>query len=85
MTPRDPVDVPCAEVVEHVTAYLEGVLPPDQAEEVRAHLEICEGCHAYVEQFKATIAALGTVPVDTLSERACDELAAAFRRMPRGH
>ena len=50
----------------------------------------CVECEAtsdprpHFEQFKATIAALGTVPVDSLSEQACDELAAAFRRMPPG-
>ncbi len=83
MTPRDPADVPCAEAVELVTAYLDGALPPEQAVEVQSHLEICEGCQAYVEQFKATIAALGTLPIDRLSEGACAELAEAFRRLPR--
>ena len=42
------------------------------------HLAICEGCQAYVEQFKATIEALGTVPVET------PELACAEWRTPSG-
>jgi anti-sigma factor RsiW len=83
MSRRNPVDVPCAEVVELVTAYLDDALPPEQAEEIRAHLDICRGCQAYIEQFKATIDALGTLPVDTLSERACADLIEAFRRLPR--
>jgi anti-sigma factor RsiW len=87
MSPRTPAEVPCTEVVELVTAYLERALPPEHAEEIRAHLEVCPGCRAYLEQIRATIEALGSVPVETiseaLSERACNELAAAFRHLTR--
>ena len=87
MSPRTPAEVPCTEVVELVTAYLERALPPGHAEEIRAHLELCPGCRAYLEQIRATIEALGLVPVETISERlperACDELAAAFRHLIR--
>jgi len=87
MSPRTPAEVPCTEVVELVTAYLERALPAEHAEEIRAHLEVCPGCQAYLEQVRATIAALGTVPAEalseSLSERACSELAAVFRRLTR--
>jgi anti-sigma factor RsiW len=73
--------VHCQEIVELVTDYLEGVLDPDMTAEVEAHLELCDGCHIYVEQMRATIRALGKVPVETLSEAAQAELVRAFRDM----
>ena len=71
--------VSCQEIVELVTDYLEGVLDPDMATEVEAHLQLCDGCDIYIEQMRATIRALGTVPVETLSETAQSELLRAFR------
>lgn len=78
--------VHCQEIVELVTDYLEGVLDPNMAAEVEAHLELCDGCDIYVEQMRATIRALGKVPVSTLSEAAQAELTRAFRdlRGPAG-
>jgi anti-sigma factor RsiW len=73
--------VHCQEIVELVTDYLEGVLDPDTTAEVEAHLELCDGCDIYVEQMRATIRALGKVPVATLSEAAQAELVRAFRDM----
>jgi anti-sigma factor RsiW len=85
--PREPgLTVACQEVVELVTNYLEGVLDPDLTAEVEAHLGLCDGCDIYVEQMRATIRALGTVPVATLSEDAQAELVRAFQdlRGPAG-
>ncbi len=75
MTPRD---IACRELVELLTDYLEGVLPPDEVAAVDAHLDDCDACRAYLDQMRATISMLGSVPVETLSERACDTLIAAF-------
>ncbi len=85
MNPRAPEDVACAEVVEVITAYLEDALPPVHAAEVRSHLEICPGCQTYLDQMRATIAALGSVPVETLPDQAKSDLLAAFRDFPRGN
>jgi anti-sigma factor RsiW len=71
--------ITCQEIVEFVTDYLEGKLDPQMTAEVEAHLERCDGCHTYVEQMRATIRTLGTVPVATLSETAQTELLRAFR------
>ena len=71
--------VPCQEVVELITDYLEGALDPDMTAEVEAHLQLCDGCGTYIEQMRATIRALGEVPVTTLSEAAQAELVRAFR------
>ena len=82
-TPRHtPRDIACIELVELLTDYLEGVLPPDEVAAVEAHLDLCEGCGTYLAQMRATIAALGSVPVETLSESAYDDLLAAFRGRP---
>ncbi|MHA6784103.1 anti-sigma factor family protein [Pseudonocardia saturnea] len=81
MTPPDttPRDVACIELVELLTDYLEGVLPPDEVAAVDAHLALCPPCRIYLDQMRATIAALGTVPVETLSAEAQDTLLDAFR------
>ena len=71
--------ISCQEVVELVTDYLEGVLDSDTAAEVEAHLGLCQGCNLYVEQMRATIQALGRVPVESLSDHAQAELVRAFR------
>jgi anti-sigma factor RsiW len=75
--------VHCQEIVELVTDYLDGALDPDMTAEVEAHLELCDGCDIYVGQMRATIRALGKVPVATLSEAAQAELVRAFRDMRR--
>jgi anti-sigma factor RsiW len=69
----------CQEIVELVTDYLEGALDPGMTAEVEAHLALCDGCDTYLHQMSATIRALGTVPVATLSEAAQAKLVQAFR------
>ena len=76
MTPRD---IACIELVELLTDYLEGALPADEAAAVDAHLETCAACRTYLAQMRATIQALGSVPVETLSDEAYDTLLAAFQ------
>jgi anti-sigma factor RsiW len=76
MTPRD---IACVELVELLTDYLEGALPPDEVAAVEAHLETCAKCSTYLDQMRATIRALGSVPVDTLPDEAYDTLLTAFR------
>jgi anti-sigma factor RsiW len=75
MTPRD---IACNELVELITEYLEGTLPATEAAAIEAHFTICEGCQRYLDQMRATLAALGSVPVETLSDDAISTLLAAF-------
>ena len=49
-------DLPCRELVELVTDYLEGALPPGERARVDAHLAECPGCTEYLEQMRATLA-----------------------------
>jgi anti-sigma factor RsiW len=75
----DVEDVPCQDIVELVTDYLEGVLAPSTASAVEAHLAECDGCRIYVEQIRETIDALGHLSADTLSAQAQAGLIDAFR------
>ena len=49
-----PGGISCREVVELVTAYLDGALAPEDAARMAAHLQLCEPCVAYVEQIRTT-------------------------------
>ena len=72
----------CQEVVELITDYLEGQLDGPTRTEFDAHLPLCEGCGEYLRQMRATIQALGHVPLDSLSDTAQADLLAAFRDFP---
>jgi anti-sigma factor RsiW len=54
----------CDELVELVTAYLEGALSPADTDRVATHLAGCDGCATYVKQFRTTVDALGRLPSD---------------------
>jgi anti-sigma factor RsiW len=69
----------CQEVVELVTAYLDDALPPKRRALVQAHLDACEHCTTYLDQIRVTIASVGHLPLDGLSDEAYDALAEAFR------
>jgi len=53
-----PDDFACKELVELVTDYLDGVLPPELKNAFQAHLASCDGCVEYVRQIGLTIRAL---------------------------
>jgi anti-sigma factor RsiW len=75
--------IPCIEVVELVSDYLDGNLDPATERRVAAHLELCPPCVTYIEQVRQTVAALGRLPSDALPESAASELEAAFRDFHR--
>ncbi len=69
----------CQQMVELVTDYLEERLPGAERDRFEAHLAICEGCQAYVEQMRALVAELGTLPELALSPALEEDLLDAFR------
>ena len=73
------IDVPCAQIVEMVTSYLEDTLEPEQRQLFEEHLEDCPPCHRYVEQIQVTLSQLGAVREPDLSPEAWDALRRAFR------
>jgi anti-sigma factor RsiW len=74
----------CRELVEVITEYLEGTLDAHEVVLFEAHLEGCDGCDAYLDQMRATIAALGHLPPESLSPEAEASLRAAFDGWRRG-
>jgi anti-sigma factor RsiW len=72
-------DLTCAELVELVTHYLEGALPPPERRRFEEHLTDCPGCSNYLEQMQTTIAASGLLREDALDSQVRAELLAVFR------
>ena len=68
----------CQEMVELVTAYLEGALDPTTQFRFEEHLRECEGCATYLDELRATVATLGTIRVEHLDPVFRSRLLAAF-------
>ena len=77
-------DLPCQELVELVTDYLEGRLPEPERVRLEAHLALCSGCRTYLEQMRQTVRALGRLREELLEPEARERLLAAFRDWRRG-
>ena len=69
----------CREMVELVTEYLEGAMPPRERAIFEAHLAVCPGCTAYLEQMRQTIRIVGKLTEEALSPQARDDLMDVFR------
>ena len=73
----------CRELVEFVTDYLEGALPPRDRARFENHLPNCRGCADYVEQIRTAIRASGALHEEELDPRMRDELVALFANWKR--
>jgi anti-sigma factor RsiW len=69
----------CQELVELVTDYLEGHLPPQERARFEHHLQGCSGCTAYLEQMKQTIRITSRLTEDEVKSPAREELLHLFR------
>ena len=72
-------DLTCQELVELITEYWEGALPAEARRRFEAHLQGCEGCQAYVDQLRTTLALTGELRAEAVPEPAQARLLAAFR------
>ena len=72
-------EMPCRELVEVITDYLDGTLAEADRIRFEEHLANCPPCSEYVAQFRLTIELAGRVEPDQLSDEALAELEAAFR------
>lgn len=72
-------DLVCQELVEMVTAYLDGALSPSQARRFEEHLAGCAGCDTYLDQIRRTIGGLSRLPHGKLPNTARATLLAALR------
>ena len=77
-------DLPCQELVELVTDYLEGRLPEPQRVRFETHLALCSGCRTYLEQMRQTLRALGRLAEESIQPEAKQRLLVAFRDWRRG-
>ena len=76
-------EMPCQELVEVVTDYLEGRMSPVDRARFEAHIADCEYCETYLEQLRLTIRTLGRIPEESLSDDARETLLSAFRSWRR--
>jgi len=73
----------CMALVELVTDYLEGALPPAEVGRFEAHLASCPHCGVYLAQMRLAIQALGRLPADALPAEAMNTLVQHFRDWTR--
>ena len=76
MTPG-PMD--CNELVELVTAYLDGSLDLQDRARFDVHLLECDDCENYLQQFRSTVATVGNIPFEELDPTFRSRLINAFR------
>ena len=69
----------CQELVEVITAYLEGTLPELDRTRFEEHLATCDSCVTYLEQMRVTVAALRRLDDEQIPDEDRQELLALFR------
>jgi anti-sigma factor (TIGR02949 family) len=74
-----PGHMPCQELVEVVTDYLEGTLSARDRARLEAHLAVCPPCVVYLDQMREVVALAGRVPAEELPAVVRDRLVEAFR------
>ena len=83
MNVQDLPHMPCRELVELITEYLEDRLSPIDRARFEVHLEECELCRRYLAQFRETVQRLGRLPEESLSPEMRSTLLNAFRDWSR--
>ena len=73
-------DLPCQEVVEMVTDYLEEALSPADRRRLERHLAGCEHCTEYLAQMRETIRLTGRLAPEDLSPAMRADLTELYRR-----
>jgi anti-sigma factor RsiW len=79
LRPR-PRELACQQVVELVTDYLEGALPPAQRRRFEFHLSGCPHCTEYLAQIRETIRLAGRVTPDDLTPQMRTDFSDLYRR-----
>jgi anti-sigma factor RsiW len=73
-------DIPCQQVVEMVTDYLENVLANGDKQRFERHLAGCPHCTEYLAQVRETISLAGRLTPEDLSPQMRDAFTDVFRR-----
>ena len=79
MTEPTTDDLECREVVEVVTDYLEGAMPPGDRLRFDHHLALCEDCQTYLEQMRTVVRVAGRPVADAVPPETMAGLLRAFR------
>jgi anti-sigma factor RsiW len=79
-----PEPLACREVVELVTAYLEGSLSRRDRRRLESHLDGCPHCTEYLAQMRTTIRLTGRLDPADLSPEMRDDLGELYRRWRGG-
>ena len=72
-------EMTCQELVEVITAYLEGKLSAAERARFEAHLSGCDGCRTYLDQMRQTIRLVGALSEEDIPDDARDKLLDVFR------
>ena len=73
-------DLPCQQVVEMVTDYLEDALPAADRRRFEAHLAGCPHCTEYLAQMRETIRLAGRITPEDLTPQMHTDFADLYRR-----
>jgi anti-sigma factor RsiW len=73
------LELQCKALVQLVTEYLDDALAPHERAAFERHVGECEDCAVYLDQMRATIAALGELPPERVDSSARERLLATFR------
>jgi predicted anti-sigma-YlaC factor YlaD len=76
-------EMPCQELVEVITDYLEGALSPEDRLRFEEHLSVCSGCRNYLDQMRTTIRATGALKQESIPAGIREQLLTAFRAWKR--
>lgn len=79
MSLLSPAEIPCQEVVELVTDYLEGTLSRRDRRRFEHHLSGCPHCTAYLEQMRETLRLTGRLVPQDLSPEMRREFTDIYR------
>lgn len=74
----------CREVVELMTAYLDGALSAADRAKFEEHISGCDGCRAYLAQLRIARMLMGRVADEPVPEPLKTELMNAFRSWKAG-
>ena len=75
--PQD--EITCQQLVELVTSYLEGSMPPSQRLRFEEHISFCAPCIRYLDQMRETIAITRTLREDDLDPDTREVMLHVFR------
>jgi anti-sigma factor RsiW len=75
---HDPDWLTCRELVELVTHYFDGALPPEERLRFEEHIAVCPPCQVHLQHMRETVRLLGTLCEEDVPPRARDTLLEAF-------